>query len=167
MNKANSILAVFAALAGIGATWLYRQNTALDAQIRNNAEQCEQQIATLGSRYQEEIDDLRGYLLEQYQSPAQAEAAASTEKTRFNQLISAAHRMQAVSRKYEFLLGSALLDDAGKKQLRELLYRWEQLADSVGTEKTPQLADTEARIRELLTDPVDYQHFLTQRQRNL
>lgn len=175
MNKTNSILAVIATLIGSGAALLYSQNNTLDEKIRENAEQCEHQIAMLKQQYQTEIDDLRRYVMEQYnQSP---DVVVEAEKPRFNQLVSSGHRMQAISSKYEFLLESALLDAEGKKQLRKLLFQWERLADSASTEKKksgaipPQLRteldNTETQIEALLTDPLDYQHFVTQRQRDL
>ncbi|HEX5056921.1 MAG TPA: hypothetical protein VFX02_10530 [Gammaproteobacteria bacterium] len=175
MSKTNSVFAILAALIGGCAILLYMQNDLLAGQIRDNGRQCEDQIPQLKERYQAEIDALRSYLLEQYNK--KPEPAAKEARPSFNQLVSSGHRMQAIGSKYEFLLESALLDAAGKRQLRSLLYQWERLADSVktGQDKSgaadgslrAQLNDTETRIRELLTDPQDYQYFLTQRQRDL
>lgn len=175
MSKTNGILAVCAALIGGGCALLYVRNGSLEGKIRGNAEQCEQQTATLRQRYQAEIDDLRRYLLEQYNR--KPDTVAREEKPGFNQLISSGHRMQAIGSKYEFLLESALLDAEGKRQLRKLLYQWERLTDSIRADKAAsgavprqlqaELDDTDARIRALLTDPLDYQHFVTHRQRDL
>jgi hypothetical protein len=176
VNKTRIILSILAALSGGGAMLVYVQNGALAGKIRDIDAQCERQIALLKEKYQAEIDDLRRYLLEQYnQSPEPA--VAEPAKPTFNQLVSSGHRMQAIRGKYEFLLESALLDAEGKKQLRALLYRWERLADSVRARRQEtgsapaelqgELDATEARIQALLTDPLDYEHFLRLRQQEL
>lgn len=177
MQKTNTVLAVIATLLGCSSTLLYQQNSTLDEKIRKNAEQCEQQIAILDEQYQGEIDDLRGYLLKQYSHGTGTKSVVKAEKAGFNQLISAGHRMRAINRKYEFLLGSVLLDDEGKDRLRRLLYQWERLADSARAEKAKsgaaprrlqaELDNTDVQIKALLTDPTDYEHFITQRQRDL
>src|SRR5688572_23969988 len=102
MKKTSKILGVIAILLGCGSVLLYRQNSGLDADIRKNSEQCAQQIATLEQRYRAEIDDLRNYLLEQYNHKpgASADEIVKTEKPGFNQLISNGHRMQAIHSKY-------------------------------------------------------------------
>lgn len=175
MRKTDVILAILAALTGGGAALLYVQNSELAGKIRDTGEHCERQIALLKEKYQAEIDDLRRYLLEQYnQAPG---PAAEPEKPGFNRLVSNGHRMQAIRGKYEFLLESALLDAAGKLHLRKLLYRWERLADTARTrreeagsvpgELQAELADIETQIQTLLTDPLDYQHFLRLRQHEL
>lgn len=175
MSKTNGVLALLTALIGGGAALLYFQNGGLSGKIRDADEQCARQIASLKEKYQAEIDDLRRYLLEQYnQRPA---PAAEPAKPSFNQLVSNGHRMQAIRGKYEFLLESALLDAAGKQRLRKLLFRWERLSDtarirkgetgSVPGEVQAELNDIEAQIQSLLTDPMDYQHFLRLRQQEL
>jgi hypothetical protein len=175
MSKTNGLFAVLAVLSGSGAVLLYAQNNRLDGEIRENAAHCEQQIAQLQERYQAEIAELRRYLLEQYNR--QPESVVEAEQPTFNQLVSGGHRMQAIGSKYEFLLESALLDAAGKEELRKLLYRWERLTDTararrkemgaVPGELQSELANTETGIQSLLTDPLDYQHFLRLRQGEL
>src|SRR5688500_2967450 len=102
MKKTSAILNVTAILLGCSAVLLYQQNGARGEEIRKNAEQCEQQVATLQKSYQAEIDDLRRYLLEQYkQTP---NAVVQAEKPGFNKMISSGHRMQAIRSKYESML---------------------------------------------------------------
>jgi hypothetical protein len=176
MKTTSTILGVIAVLLGSGTVMLYQQNSGLDADIRNNAEQCAQQIATLEQGYQAEIDDLRNYLLQQYNHKPDADRAVKTKKPGFNKMISNRHRMQAIRSKYEVILGSALLDEARKQQLTGLLFKWESLSDSAGTAKAESGAvsrelqasvdDVESQIKALLNDPYDWETFQRTRQQN-
>lgn len=182
MNKLTILFAVVAALLGVAVINVYRQNSALEREIAANTDECGQRIAKLEDLYRTEIDDLRRYLLEQYNRGPEETALVQAEKPRFNRLVSHGHRTHAINSKYEFLLQSALLDTDGKQKLRRLLFDWERKADAVQTlqeESDPdpdsaevqkaqtELDDAEAQIRALLQDPMDYDHFIMLRQRNL
>jgi type VI protein secretion system component VasK len=174
MKTTSTILSVIAVLLGCGSVLLYRQNSTFGEETRKNAEQCEQQIASLHKNYQGEIDALRRYLLEQYKHTP--DAVAQAEKPGFNKMISNGHRMQAIRSKYDVILNGALLDDTGKRQLAGLLFEWESLSDSAATAKAESgaapgqlqasLDDVETRIKALLNNPFDWETFQRARQLN-
>lgn len=180
MNKLTILSAVAAVLLGVAMIAVHRQNSALEREISANAEQCGERIAKLESLYQGEIDDLRRYLLQQYNRGSEDPAFVKDEKPRFNRLVSHGHRAHAINSKYEFLLNSALVDTEGKRTLHRLLFEWERKADALQAEKEKpdsspaeeqkrqaELDDVEARINDLLQDPMDRDHFIMLRKRSL
>lgn len=170
---------VFAAVIVLliaGSVHLYFQNGELSRQIALVAEECEQKVAELEAGYQAEIDDLRQYILAQYKSDAESKPET---KLRFDQLVSHSHRVQAVEQKYDFLLETALVGKAEKKELLKLLLERERLVNLANlagnkgvTNSDPQqlqtdLENIESQIQVLLQDPLDYQRYEVLRQRKL
>lgn len=178
MNKQILIFAVTVILLIAGSIHLYSQNSKLNRNITLAAEQCEQKVAELEARYQAEIDDLRRYILAHYQTDAESKPEP---KLRFDQLVSHSHRVQAVGQKYDFLLETALIGKAEKKELLRLLMERERIANLINIAKggsgsagdtdsqQPQtdLDNIESQIQVLLQDPLDYQRYEVLRQRKL
>lgn len=177
VNKQILILAVTVIFLIAGSIHLYSQNSKLNRNIALAAEQCEQKVAELEARYQAEIDDLRRYILARYKTDAESKPET---KPRFDQLVSHDHRVQAVGQKYDFLLETALIGKAEKKELLRLLTERERLANLINIAKSgpdsagagPQrlqtdLDNVESQIQVLLQDPLDYQRYEVLRQRKL
>lgn len=174
MQKTTVTFAVISVALGIASVVLYQRNNALSREINATGEQCAVRIEALQTQYQEEIDDLRNYMLEQYNHNPES-INRKPEKPRFSQLLSREHRMQAVNNKYDSLLAGALLDGNGISRLRQLLFQRERQAGAVKSAVDPAAAqqlqndldDTETQIRALLTHPMDYDQYKIQRQRDL
>lgn len=175
MNRQIIVFAVIVTLLSAGNIYLYAQNSKLDREIALAAAQCGQKVTALQDRYQAEIDDLRQYVLEHYKNEAESKPEA---KVRFDNLISHGHRVQAVGQKYDFLLETALISKAEKKELLRLLLERERLANlldiaknEAGSTDTDQLQtdldNIESQIQVVLQDPLDYQRYEVLRQREL
>lgn len=178
MNRQIFVIAVIVALLFTGNVHFYFRNGELDREIASAGKRCDRKAAELETRYQEEIDDLRKYVLAYYKKDAESKPAS---RPRFDQLVSQGHRVQAVEQKYDFLLETAMVGKAEKKRLLKLLAERERLAnllkiaqdraEAVGADN-PQLLQTdldnvESQIQVLLQDPLDYQRYEILRQRKL
>ena len=176
MSKLTLLLAAVALLLGLSGAHLYTENNALAEQIVANSDSCKQEVSRLKTQYQAEIDDLRNYLLRQYNF----QTTGKTEKPKFNKLLSNRHRVQALDSKYEFLLNSALVDEQGMKQLKRLLFEWERVNSAIKDTEVnnedgsidisklqSELAEIDSKLHILLQDDLDYEHFLMLRERDL
>jgi hypothetical protein len=173
MQKTTAALTAITLALGMASIFLYRSNNTLGHEISALADQCALRIGALQTQYQEEIDDLRNYMLEQYNHNPES-INRKPEKPGFNQLVSHQHRMQAVSNKYDALITGALIDENGKNRLLQLLFQREQQADAIKSAANPaaqklqnELDATEAQIQALLRHPMDYDQYKIQRQRDL
>lgn len=179
MNRQIFVIAVIVALLFTGNAYFYFRNGELDREIASAGERCDRKAAELETKYQEEIDDLRKYVLAYYKKDSESKPAS---RPRFDQLVSQGRRVQAVEQKYDFLLETAMVGKAEKKQLLKLLTERERLANLLniaqgGAEEAagaddPQLLQTdldnvESQIQVLLQDPLDYQRYEILRQRKL
>lgn len=177
MNIQTALILLTAALSG-AAVYLHQQNQALGQNLAAKTEQCEQDIAQLERTYRKKIDALKQTL------PAQLQTAAVSEpvepKADLTKLVSYGHRVKAVVHKYEFLLETAQLDTADKKNLRRLLLKREQLAntldlideghqvsDTDSSTLQKQLAGIEDDIQVILTNSLDYSRYEFLRERSL
>lgn len=178
MNRQTFVFVGVVILTGAGNVYLYSQNGKLEREIALAARQCEQKVAELETRYREEIDDLRRHVLAYYKQDSESKPVT---QPRFDQLVSHGHRVRAVEQKYDFLLETAMIGKAEKKELLRLLMERERLANLIDIaqnepglagDNDPQqlqtdLGNVESQIQVVLQDPLDYQRYEVLRQRKL
>ena len=188
MSKLLVALVVAALGLVVGVVNIYLANANLSELVVSEKAACEARIEQLTIDYKAEINDLRDYLLAQYnRSPAEQ---AKKEKPKFTKFVSRGHRVRAIGEKYEFIIETALVSDAERETFKRLLYERERAFDLVNQyqelladkdidpEQIPELdlelqkyqeelANYEAKIQILLQDPVDYQRYMYLREREL
>ena len=177
MNIQTALIIFIVALSG-AAFYLHQQNQGFGQNLAAETKQCKQDIALLEKTYREKIDALKQTL------PAQFQTAAVTipaePKTDLTKLVSYRHRVKAVVHKYEFLLETAQLNNADKKNLRRLLLKREQMANALDLiAEGRQMADTDSStlqkklagieddIQVILVNSLDYSRYEFLRERNL
>ena len=163
------------AATGLGF-YLYKSNSALQSEIAASEDDCKRQIAELEDRFNAKINALQRQVpgKQQLHNIAAEMPAEEPEKqpVRYDKLVSYSHQVEAVVHKYEFLLGSAMINDTEKRTLRRLLMERERLVNAINLasngnvagkadpgQLTTELEDVEQQIQVVLMDPLDYQRY--------
>ena len=176
------ILRTFLVILSIGAFGLgfhlHNRNLVLEGEIAASEEDCKRQVAELENSFNAKINALQQRLPQQQRQVTVAtkadepEPEQEQEPVRYDKLVSYGHQVQAVVHKYEFLLGSAMINDTEKHRLRRLLMERERLVNAInlannGSPKVnadpgqleTDLEDVEQQIQVVLIDPLDYQRY--------
>ncbi len=156
--------------------FLYASGQTLQKEFDANSRQCEQWLAGLEQQQQRPAPQK----VKVISAPAPAleqKESGEEEEVVMEKLVSHRHKVQAVGRKYEFLLITAQVDENEKKLLERLLVRRERLADAVYqaelqgadnfAELEEKLYETEDQIELVLTDSLDYDRYQFLRERRL
>jgi len=174
INKAGLITVSLMLL--LACIYLNGARLALEEEMTQGTEKCEQDLALLRSRYAELSADILRHTA--IQTPTEDKVGASEQalpSVNLETLVSHNHKVQAVVQKYEFLLASAQVDKSDKALLRKLLTRREILVNRIAfadsdinlNEVNKQLSEAEEHIAVILNDSLDYQRYEFLRERNL
>jgi hypothetical protein len=139
-------LTVTAALLGLGALYTIGQNNKLLREIASGKLECERRVEQRQNDYQAEIEDLRGYIREQYERETGQVAENADDQSVVNSEDSELARF--TERKYKYLINELALNDADRKRLMQLLLEREKTTRLIDTTRASgePLSDYEARM---------------------
>lgn len=132
-NKTVTVLALVVLGCAAGSAHLVRQYYQLKTAQAQNRQACEQKLAVLEADYQNQISQLKDYLLAQFDSRKRDTVADSTEVQ--DELEAVKPKLasydetleELVLRKYRFLFSNLNLSEADKLKLQQLLMERERI----------------------------------------
>lgn len=178
MNIRWFLLFIFAILFGAN-TYFYLKNRALKEDIASFEQLCQNWLAKLTKKADETPPiPVKARTIEIPQkSNSKIAKELLDEATDIEQLVSHSHQMQAVYRKYEFLILSAQIDEQERGRLKKLLLKREKLTRKIASKEENNAQDTgklenqlneiENQIELVLSDPLDFERYRLIRQENL